>query len=126
MKKTNYPTNFFLKLEERLIDTVGISSGVDLALLATTRSICLTDETLLAKGISYKDIHLSLGFSHQNLSQSLKRLENDGFLERYKDDVDGRVIRYRLTHKAWRTISVSDQFIGQEFLRFVIDEKTPN
>ncbi len=121
MARKVYPTNFFIGLESRLIEEIGIGSSRELIVLSAIRCICLDSEPEAVIGASYKEIKLSTDCSHENLSRSLKILESNQLVLRRQDDNDRRVIRYQLTDAAWKLIGSADNFIAQEIMRFVVD-----
>lgn len=125
MTKKNYPINFFMGLEARLLDEIGVASSMELTVLSAIRCISLDEASAAAIGASYKEIKLSIDCSHENLSKSLKALEGNGMLLRRQDTNDRRVIRYQLTEPAWKLIGSADNFISQEIMRYVVDGLYP-
>ncbi len=121
-----YPTNFFMGFEDRLIKEVGLGSCTELTVLSAIRVLSDDSREDKAVGASYKEIKLSLNCSHEQLSKSLKSLEQRGLLNRNKDGQDGRVIRYQMTTDAWKLIAESDNFIAQEVMRFLLDGTLPD
>ncbi len=125
MAKKNYPINFFMNLESRLLEEVGIDSGMELTVLSAIRCISVDVQDEVTPGPSYKEIKLSITCSHENLSKSLKALERNGMLLRRQDSNDRRVIRYQLTEAAWKLIGTADSFISQAIMRYVVDGLYP-
>ncbi len=119
MLNRNYPTYFFIGLENRVVREVGLRSSMELSVLSAIRCIALSDGGGREVGVSYKEIKLSIDCSHENLSKSLKALESHGLVNRRRDDNDRRVIRYELTPDAWQLIAAADNFISQEIMRFM-------
>ncbi len=119
MLNRNYPTYFFIGLEDRVVREVGLRSSMELSVLSAIRCIALSDGDGREVGVSYKEIKLSIDCSHENLSKSLKALESHGLVSRRRDDNDRRVIRYQLTPEAWQIIAAADNFISQEIMRFM-------
>ncbi len=119
MLNRNYPTYFFIGLEDRVVREVGLRSSMELSVLSAIRCIALRDGDGREVGVSYKEIKLSIDCSHENLSKSLKALESHGLVNRRRDDNDRRVIRYQLTPEAWQIIAAADNFISQEIMRFM-------
>ncbi len=119
MLNRNYPTYFFIGLEDRVVREVGLRSSMELSVLSAIRCIALSDGDGREVGVSYKEIKLSIDCSHENLSKSLKALESHGLVNRRRDDNDRRVIRYQLTPEAWQIIAAADNFISQEIMRFM-------
>ncbi len=120
-----YPTNFFMGFEDRLIKEVGLGSCTELTVLSAIRVLSDEGREERTVGVSYKEIKLSLDCSHEQLSKSLKSLEQSGLLSRNKDSQDGRAIRYKMTTDAWKLIAESDNFIAQEVMRFLLDGTLP-
>ncbi len=121
MVKRVYPTYFFIGLESRVVKEVGLRSSMELSVLSAIRCISLNEAADLNAGVSYKEIKLSIECSHENLSKSLKALQANGLVNRRRDGVDRRVIRYQMTPEAWKIIAAADNFIAQEIMRFMVE-----
>jgi DNA-binding MarR family transcriptional regulator len=69
------------------------------------------------RSLSYTELQIATGLSHQSLSNALKNLKNKGMIVSLKDQGDGRVIRYRLHQKA------RDQLndLNNQMILFAID-----
>jgi DNA-binding MarR family transcriptional regulator len=65
-----------------------------------------------ARSLSYTELHIATGLSHQSLSNALKSLKNKELILSIKDQGDGRVVRYQLEQKARDLINdLSSQMI---------------
>ena len=67
-----------------------------------------------------------MGSSHQNVRQLAQKLQEKEFLNIYKDEQDGRIIRLQLTEKShtyWKTREAKgDDFINRLFKDITEDE----
>lgn len=94
--------NYILLLEETNIKQKGINLSMN--------EVHIVDIIDKISDNSMSSIAKKLMVTQGTLTTSSNRLVRKGFVERYKDEKDKRIVRLRLTEKAAKIIQVHDQF----------------
>ncbi len=94
--------NTILYIEERNLKNNGVTLGMsEIHLLEAINKVSDNSMTYIANRIR---------ITQGTLTSNAKRLINKGYVERYKDLKDKRVVRLRLTEKAYPVLAIHDDF----------------
>ncbi|MDO4500572.1 MAG: MarR family transcriptional regulator [Erysipelotrichaceae bacterium] len=101
--------NYILYIEERNLKKHGVNvSMTEVHLLESIKKASNNTMSHIAKRSM---------ITQGSLTTSVKKLEEKGYVERYKDPKDGRIVRLRVTDKADNVLAIHD-----EFHRYMIDK----
>ncbi len=110
--------NFILNIEERNLKSNGVSLGMS--------EVHLLENIQKAEDNSMSFIANRLLITQGTLTSNVKRLMDKGYIHRYKDEKDKRIVRLELTEKADPVLKIHEDFHENMIDKAINDLEVPN
>ena len=94
--------NYILYIEERNLKDKGVP--------LTMSEVHILESIVKTSDNSMSHIAARLMVTKGTLTTNISKLEKKGYVERYKDENDGRIVRLKITAKAEPVLKVHDDF----------------